>query len=78
MEVVTRQSIDVLAVEDPNVADALCHIRKHAVEVLANLAGTYPNQNGLDPKSNLRPANTGCPARLPPASASASSPSPAS
>ena len=32
MEVVTRQSTDVLAVEDPDVAAALRHIRQHAVE----------------------------------------------
>jgi LacI family transcriptional regulator len=32
MEIVTRQSTDVLAVEDPDVAMALSHIRKHAIE----------------------------------------------
>jgi LacI family transcriptional regulator len=35
MEVVTRQSTDVLAVEDADVAAALHHIRRHAVEGLS-------------------------------------------
>jgi LacI family transcriptional regulator len=35
MEVVTRQSTDVLAVDDPAVAAALRHIRQHAVEGLS-------------------------------------------
>jgi LacI family transcriptional regulator len=35
MEVVTRQSTDVLAVEDPEVAAALRHIRQHAVKGLS-------------------------------------------
>ena len=35
IEVVTRQSTDVLAVEDPDVAAALRHIRQHAVEGLS-------------------------------------------
>ncbi len=34
-EVVTRQSTDVLAVEDPDVAAALRHIRQHAAEGLS-------------------------------------------
>ena len=34
-ELVTRQSSDVLAVEDPDVAAALRHIRRHAVEGLS-------------------------------------------
>jgi LacI family transcriptional regulator len=34
-EVVTRQSTDVLAVEDPDVSEALRHIRLHAVEGLS-------------------------------------------
>jgi LacI family transcriptional regulator len=35
IEVVTRQSTDVLAVDDPDVAAALRHIRQHAVEGLS-------------------------------------------
>jgi LacI family transcriptional regulator len=35
MEVVTRQSTDVLAVDDAEVAAALRHIRSHAVEGLS-------------------------------------------
>jgi LacI family transcriptional regulator len=35
MEVVTRQSTDVLAVDDPEVAAALRHIRQHALEGLS-------------------------------------------
>jgi LacI family transcriptional regulator len=35
MEIVTRQSTDVLAVDDPEVAEALRHIRQHAVEGLS-------------------------------------------
>lgn len=35
VEVITRQSTDVLAVEDPDVAEALRHIRRHAVEGLS-------------------------------------------
>lgn len=35
VEVVTRQSTDVLAVEDPEVAAAIRHIRRHAVEGLS-------------------------------------------
>jgi LacI family transcriptional regulator len=35
VEIVTRQSTDVLAVEDSVVADALLHIRKHAIEGLS-------------------------------------------
>jgi LacI family transcriptional regulator len=35
VEVITRQSTDVLAVEDPIVSDALQHIRTHAVEGLS-------------------------------------------
>jgi LacI family transcriptional regulator, galactose operon repressor len=35
IEVVTRQSTDVLAVEDPDVAAALRHIRQHAIEGLS-------------------------------------------
>ncbi|WP_428937557.1 substrate-binding domain-containing protein [Fontivita pretiosa] len=35
IEVVTRQSTDVLAVEDPNVAEAIRYIRAHAVEGLS-------------------------------------------
>jgi LacI family transcriptional regulator len=35
IEVVTRQSTDVLAVDDPDVAAALRHIRRHAVEGLS-------------------------------------------
>jgi LacI family transcriptional regulator len=35
MEIVTRQSTDVLAVDDPEVAEALRHIRQHAIEGLS-------------------------------------------
>jgi LacI family transcriptional regulator len=35
VEVITRQSTDVLAVEDPIVSDALLHIRQHAVDGLS-------------------------------------------
>jgi LacI family transcriptional regulator len=35
LEVVTRQSTDVLAVDDPEVAAALRHIRQHALEGLS-------------------------------------------
>jgi LacI family transcriptional regulator len=35
MGIVTRQSTDVLAVEDPDVAAAIRHIRRHAVEGLS-------------------------------------------
>jgi LacI family transcriptional regulator len=35
LEVVTRQSTDILAVEDPNVAAAIRHIRLHAAEGLS-------------------------------------------
>ncbi|HWB52816.1 MAG TPA: substrate-binding domain-containing protein [Tepidisphaeraceae bacterium] len=44
MEIVTRQSTDVLAVDDPDVALALRHIRQHAVEGLSvkQLLDTVP------------------------------------
>ena len=44
LEVVTRQSTDVLAVEDPDVAASLRHIREHAVEGLSvkELLDTVP------------------------------------
>jgi len=49
VEVITRQSTDVLAVEDPIVSDALQHIRAHAVEglsvkeLLGSRAGESPD-----------------------------------
>jgi LacI family transcriptional regulator len=50
-EVVTRQSTDVLAVEDPEVAAALRHIRRHAIDGLSVkqlLAETTVNRRTLE------------------------------